>query len=197
MRDSHHQRNVGRSMTMGVSNVSRHGIAVPLFAATLAFGGDCRADTLHRVKGITGGAMLGAEVVLMTEAALGVKPAWAYLAGGAAGAGAGALGGYYLGGTSSPVPSSWALAGGIALVIPTMIAVVAATSFDPPNHFQRDEWPEEELDEDSEPLLDDMESSTLQLPTLGVAQAFSAEELHAFGGRQATELHVAVLRGTF
>lgn len=181
-------------MTMGV-NVARFGIAVPLLAATLAFGKDARADALNRAKGITGCAMLGAEVVLMTEAALGVEPAWAYLVGGAAGAGAGAFGGYYLGGTSSAVPSSWALAGGIALVIPTMIAVVAATSFDPPDHFQIDDSPEEEL-EDSELLPEELESS-LELPTLGVAQAFSAEELHTFGGRQATELHVTVLRGTF
>ena len=79
-----------------------------MLAATLAFGGDCPADTLNRVKGITGGAMLGAEVVLTTEAALGVKPTWAYLVGGAAGAGAGALGGYYIGGSSSTTPSSCA-----------------------------------------------------------------------------------------
>lgn len=197
MHDGPHQRGVGRSMTMGVSKVSRLGVTVPLLAAALAFGRDCPADPLNRVKGITGGAMLGSEVVLMTEAALGVEPAWAYLVGGAAGAGAGALGGYYVGGSSNPVPSSWTLAGGIALVIPTMIAVVAATSFDPPDHFQRDESPEDELDEDAEPLPDELEASMLQLPTLGVAQAFSAEELHAFGGRQVTELHVTVLRGAF
>jgi hypothetical protein len=173
--------------------------AAAALLGVLACTAQCRADTLNRFKGITGGAMVGAEVVLATEAALGVEPAWAYLLGGAAGAGAGALGGYFVGGTESSKPSSFMLAGGIALVIPTLIAVASATSFNPPDHYQRDMFPEDELDLDEEPelLLDDAPSSELELPAFGVAQAFSAEELHTFGGRQATELHVAVLRGTF
>jgi hypothetical protein len=176
---------------------------VPAAAAllgVLACAAECRADTLNRFKGITGGAMLGAEVVLVTEAALGVEPAWAYLVGGAAGAGAGALGGYYVGGSSSSKPSSFMLAGGIALVIPSLIAVATATTFSPPDHYQRDVSPEDELDFDEEPepqLDEEAPSSALELPAFAVAQAFSAEELHTFGGRQATELHVAVLRGTF
>jgi hypothetical protein len=178
---------------------SRLAPAAALLLGALAYGRESHADTINRVKGITAGAMLGAEVVLVSEAALGVQPAWAYLVGGAAGAGAGALGGYYVGGGSSPKPSSFLLAGGIAFVIPTMIAVVAATSFDPPDNYQRDMLPEDELDvdEESAPSLDEAPLSTLQLPMLGVAQAFSAEELHTFGGQQATELHLALLRGTF
>jgi hypothetical protein len=173
--------------------------ALGALLGVLACAAECRADTLDRVKGITGGAMLGAEVVLVTEAALGVEPAWAYLVGGAAGAGAGALGGYYVGGASSSKPSSFMLAGGIALVIPSLIAVASATSFSPPDHYQRDMSPEDELelDDEPEPMLDEAPASELELPAFGVAQAFSAEELHTFGGRQATELHVALLRGTF
>ena len=164
---------------------------------------DAHAEAINRAKGLTGGAMLGAEVVLVSEAALGVKPGWAYLVGGAAGGGAGALGGYYLGAGSSPKPSSFLLAGGIAAVIPTMIAVAAATSFSPPEHYQRDVAPEDELElqdeEDDEPAapLDEPPTARLELPAVEVARAFSAEELQMFGGRQVTEVHVAVLRGSF
>jgi hypothetical protein len=180
-------------------NLSRLAFAVAPLLWALTMGRDARADTTNRVKGITGGALVGAEVALATEAALGVEPAWMYLVGGAAGAGVGALGGYFVGGGSSPEPSSFLLAGGIALVIPTMIAVVAATSFDPPDHYQRDVAPEDELDaeEEPDPALDEAPLSGLELPVFGVAQAFSAEELHTFGGRQATVLHLALLRGTF
>jgi len=43
-------------------------------------------------KGIVGGSLLGAEVVLATEAAFKVQPAWAYVVGGVGGAAAGGVG---------------------------------------------------------------------------------------------------------
>ena len=47
-------------------------------------------------KGITGGALLGGEAVMLVEAIAGVKPAWAYIVGGLVGAGGGAAGGYFI-----------------------------------------------------------------------------------------------------
>ena len=47
-------------------------------------------------KGIVGGALLGAELVLVTEAAFKVQPGWAYLVGGVGGAAAGGVGGYFI-----------------------------------------------------------------------------------------------------
>src|ERR1051326_3827956 len=46
-------------------------------------------------KGIIGGALLGAESVMLVEAAAEVKPAWAYAVGGGLGAIGGGIGGYF------------------------------------------------------------------------------------------------------
>lgn len=171
-----------------------------LAMATVA--SDCRADTsaVNTGKGIAGGAILGAEMVLASEAAFGVKPAWAYLVGAAAGAGAGALGGYYIADAAGSKPTSFLLAGGIAFVIPTLLAVATATTFNPPEYYQKDISPEDELEEPEDevaPDLDEPATSRLELPSVEVARAFSAAELQEFGVEQATEVHFSLLRGTF
>ncbi|HMI87635.1 MAG TPA: hypothetical protein VK550_26295, partial [Polyangiaceae bacterium] len=47
-------------------------------------------------KGIVGGALLGGEVVMLVEAAFGVKSGWVYVLSGVLGAGAGGFGGSLL-----------------------------------------------------------------------------------------------------
>jgi hypothetical protein len=74
-------------------------------------------------KGITGGALLGAEAVMLVEAALDVKPAWAYIVGGLAGGVAGGVGGWAVEDGGDARVSMFLLAGGMALVIPTTVAV--------------------------------------------------------------------------
>jgi hypothetical protein len=96
-------------------------------------------------KGITGGALLGAEVVMLVEAALDVKPAWAYLVGGLAGGIAGGVGGWAVedGSDDARVPM-FMLAGGMALVIPTTVAVLATTAYKPPPDYVQDKAPTDE-----------------------------------------------------
>jgi hypothetical protein len=89
-------------------------------------------------KGITGGALLGGELVMAVEAAFGVKPGWAYLVGGLGGAAAGGAGGYFAEKGSDPRPSYWLLAGGMAMIIPTTVAVLQATSYKAPADYQED-----------------------------------------------------------
>lgn len=85
-------------------------------------------------KGIVGGALLGAEVVDLTIAIAGVEKGWPYFVFGAVGAGGGAVGGYFVeqatygGAVEAPV---FMLVGGMALVIPTIVASLNATSFKP------------------------------------------------------------------
>jgi hypothetical protein len=167
--------------------------------ALLGTGHECQAQsTTQTAKGIAGGAFLGAEVVLLTEAAFGVQPAWPYIVGGIAGAGGGAVAGYYIGNSASNKPSSFLLAGGIALMMPTMIAVLTATHFEPPDTYRQDVAPDDEPLDDAPPLGDQaMPGAQLSLPSLGLEQAFSPDELQKFGVRQATELHLAALRGSF
>lgn len=178
-------------------------LSLPLLVVSALVGaaGECHAQSsgLQTAKGVVGGALVGAEVVLLTEAALGVQPAWAYIVGGVAGAGAGAVGGYYLLDGASNKPSSFLLAGGIALSIPTVIAVLSATHYQPPDTYRQDVAPEDE------PLEDEMlpmdapppPAARLDIPTLTLAQAFSREEVQTFRVRQVTELHVSLLRGAF
>jgi hypothetical protein len=95
-------------------------------------------------KGITGGALLGGEVVMLTEAALGARPAWAYIAGGLAGAIGGGVGGYFAEKDGSAKLSLYLLAGGMALAIPTTVAVLSATAYQVPADYTQDRAPTEE-----------------------------------------------------
>lgn len=95
-------------------------------------------------KGITGGALLGGEIVMMTEAALGVRPAWAYIVGGVAGAAGGGVGGFFIEDSAAPRISFIMLTAGMALAIPTSIAIMAATAYEPPEDVIRDTGPADE-----------------------------------------------------
>jgi len=95
-------------------------------------------------KGTVGGALLGAEAVMLTEAIIGVKPAWAYVVGGVAGAAGGGFGGYFAEERTTAKLSLYLLAGGMALVIPTTIVVLDRTAYEPPVEFTQDAPPEDE-----------------------------------------------------
>jgi hypothetical protein len=95
-------------------------------------------------KGIAGGALLGAELVLATEAALDVEPTWAYVVGGIAGGAAGGVGGYFVEDQGDARAPMLMLAGGLAFAIPTMVAVLAATHYEPPADYLQDQVPVDE-----------------------------------------------------
>jgi len=80
--------------------------------------------------GISGGVIVGAELILATEAIIGVKPLWPYLVFPLLGAAGGGVGGYYLE-QASPGGAVAMLVGGMALIIPTLLGVSAARAFDP------------------------------------------------------------------
>jgi len=80
-------------------------------------------------KGIAGGILLGAEVVMIPIAIGGISDAWPYPVFGAIGAGGGAVGGYFVDKTDYPGASVYMLAGGMALVIPTLVAVLNVTVY--------------------------------------------------------------------
>lgn len=94
-------------------------------------------------KGIVGGGLLGAEAVMLTEALLQVKPGWAYIVGGGAGGVAGGVGGYFAEQQDTKL-SLCLLAGGFVLVIPTTVAVLSATAYEPPQDYTQDRSPTDE-----------------------------------------------------
>jgi hypothetical protein len=95
-------------------------------------------------KGVVGGTLLGAEVVLTAEAAFKVQPTWAYVVGGLGGGAAGGIGGYFIEKNASPRATLFMLAGGMALAIPVTVAVLSATAYEPPASYTQDRAPADE-----------------------------------------------------
>jgi len=119
------------------------GAAVTL-AATPAQAAEDKTEASATGKGITGGVLLGGEVVMLGEAAFKVKPAWAYAVGGLAGGVAGGVGGYFIEKGGDAKLTMYMLAGGMALIIPTTVAVLSASAYEPPASFTEDKGPTEE-----------------------------------------------------
>jgi hypothetical protein len=122
-------------------------------------------------KGIVGGTLLGAEVVLLTEAAIDVSPDWLYYVGGAAGAIGGATAGYFLEDSLSSKGNMFLLAGGMLLVIPTTVAVLSATAYEQPAEYTQDQPPSDQ------PVADPAAPGTPpNVPSMSPAPATTPEQ---------------------
>lgn len=108
--------------------------------AVMAMPGEASAQSVNQVaptgKGIAGCALLGGEAVALIEAAAGARPRWAYILGASLGAVAGGVGGYFLeqaaeGNTTLTGISVGTLVLGLGLAIPTTVAVIGATGYNP------------------------------------------------------------------
>jgi hypothetical protein len=95
-------------------------------------------------KGIVGGTLLGAELVLITEAAIDVSPNWLYYVGGGVGAVGGGIGGYFLEDALSPKSNMLLLAAGMLLAIPTTVGVLSATAYEQTAEYTQDRAPTDE-----------------------------------------------------
>jgi len=115
-------------------------VAAAALGATLAAGaGSARAQEAENNsvsgtgKGIIGGALLGGEAVMLTMGIVGVDATWPYLVFGGLGAVGGGVGGYFIEGAGGPAELPlYMLAGGMALVIPTVVVTLNATAYKPP-----------------------------------------------------------------
>ncbi len=175
-------------------------------------------------KGITGGALLGGELVLVVEAAADVKPGWAYLVGGVAGMAGGGVGGYFLEQSASAKVNMFVLVGGLALAIPTTVAVLNARAYEPPRNDVQDRGPADEPV--AEPphaqlektpvrsasrrierrvataalppaLLGVGDQLTLSIPAIEFSPVFTRTELAQFGVAQQTQWNLPVLNWIF
>lgn len=80
-------------------------------------------------KGIVGGALLGAEIVMMPMGIAGLEPWWPYVVFGGVGAVGGAVGGWAVEQAAPPAEAPlYMLAGGLALIIPTLVLTLNATT---------------------------------------------------------------------
>lgn len=191
----------------------------------LATAGRARAEEASPTgKGVVGGALLGAELVLAIEAAFNVQSTWAYIGGGLAGAAAGGVGGYFIERDSTARYPMLLLAGGLTLAIPTTVAVLSATAYEPPATYVQDQPPADEPVADppmpstppkastkhgqravaerrrpqAPPALIGVEPDRLSLsvPAIEVRDVFSRTEV-AMGAPQATEVRIPVLNILF
>jgi hypothetical protein len=136
------------TMTMATrilsSRATALGLAAVVSLTTVTFPGTAAADEVSPTgKGIVGGALLGGEVVTITESLAGVHAGWAYLTFGGLGAVGGGIGGYFVeqasdGNGQGPV---YMLAGGMALLIPALVLSLNATRFRPSENATEDHPP--------------------------------------------------------
>jgi hypothetical protein len=121
-------------------------------------------------KGIVGGTLLGAEVVLLTEAAIDVSPNWLYYIGGGAGAVGGGVAGYFLEDSLGSKGNMFLLAGGMLLVIPTTVAVLSATAYEQSADYTQDQPPKDEPPADPTIPATPPATSTTPTPATNAAQ---------------------------
>lgn len=114
-------------------------------------------------KGIVGGTLLGAEAVLLTEAAFDVSPNWLYYVGGGVGAVGGGIGGYFLEDQLSSKSGMALLAAGLLIAIPTTVAVLSATAYEPKVAATQDTVPTDEPQ--AEPVIAPAGTDTNQTPS--------------------------------
>jgi hypothetical protein len=204
---------------MGISRVQGKAAALGIGLAACLSAQPCSAEVKTTGKGIVGGALLGAEVVIITEALLDVREPWIYAASGALGAGAGAVGGYFVEGATRNIPevSVFMVVGGLGLIIPTLILYADAT-----REFRSEAVPKADLP--AEPAANPPEADSgnelsqiyrpagpsgmallsfrsgqlsAALPAITVSPVFSPREVQQYSVTQATEVMVPVFGGSF
>ncbi len=147
-------------------------------------------------KGITGGALLGGELVMAVEAAVGVQNTWAYVGGGVAGAAVGGVGGYFVEQGSDPQPAYYMLA-----EIPTgpQTPGTEVTVTAP----EAKASPKKSTPVASRPYvptsLVDIHDGAFQVgvPAVQVLPVYSALETKKYGVEPKTELRLPVFHATF
>ncbi len=109
-------------------------VSAALMAAVCTTSGDASAGTAQvdgTGKGIVGGALLGGEIGFVGLAAFGAKPGWLYYTVPTAFAIGGGIGGYFIEQSADPQIPMYMLAGGMALLIPTVVITLSATAYRP------------------------------------------------------------------
>jgi hypothetical protein len=199
--------------------------AVAVSAAVLTGGAhEARAEgpVVGTGKGIAGGALLGGEAVALGMAAFGVSKGWTYLVFPTLGMVGGGVGGYFVEKAApSGVPVAM-LAGGMALVIPTLIVTLNATVYRAPENYPNEPVTNQPSPETPTPgaprarrdathriaelrprpvpmSLVDIHQGRLAfgVPAVDVRPMYTQQEIAQFGVRQGTQVNVPVFRAVF
>lgn len=195
-------------------------VAATVAAAALLAPAEARAEgpVSGDGKGIVGGALLGGEVVTITMGAIGVEKGWPYFVFGGLGAVGGGVGGFFIeDNVSDAEVPVYMLAGGMALLIPSVVIALNATSYQSP---EADEAPAEpaappgtvggsvsvsQADEAAPPPAPPPHSAVavadgsvaFTLPAPEVRPIYSKREIAQYGVEQRHELRFPVLSASF
>jgi len=161
-------------------------------------------------KGIVGGALLGGEIVAIGMGAFGVSKGWPYLVFPPLAAVGGGIGGYFIEQAAPPaeVPL-YMLAGGMALVIPTIIVTLNATIYKAPENYPNE--PVQNQPAGDAPLprtskrphvpmsfVDVHEGAfALGVPAVEIRPMYTTEEMAKFGVAQGREVKIPVFQASF
>ncbi|MEM9191694.1 MAG: hypothetical protein AAGF12_21150 [Myxococcota bacterium] len=116
-------------------------------------------------KGTIGFGIVGAELGFFVPALVGLEDLWAYIVFPIVGAAGGAVGGYFLFDEPNRVEGSVAmLAIGLALIVPTLVATLALTAYDPSDdgvevESEGEPPPEDESGESSDESAEEAEET--------------------------------------
>jgi hypothetical protein len=159
-------------------------------------------------KGLIGTSLLGAEVVIAVEAAIGVQPWYWYAIGGGAGAIGGGVGGYFIDRAGNAPVSMSLFVGGLVLAVPTTIAMLNATTYKPAQNPEIDDGATAaERAEDryylathSVPSLVDVNQTgrvSFRMPAIEISPVFSENVRKMYSLPSATAVEVPVLHLAF
>lgn len=216
----------GTGLSKRIQRALRALASAGAIAGLVAAPGEARADgpVSPTGKGIVGGALLGAEVVDLTLGIVGVESGWPYFVFGGLGAAGGGVGGYFIEQSAPTEVPLYMLAGGMALVIPTLVVSLNATAYKPPESDSAEPAPPEPAGEppkatftitsEAKPAkrrspqavathlrtsMIDLHEGRLALgvPALELRPTYSQRELAMFAEQQRPELRVPLLQASF
>lgn len=177
------------------------------------------------IQGAVGLGLVGAELGLVIPALAGMEDAWPYIVFPVLGAGGGAVAGYFL--LDQPDHTEAGvitLAAGMLLIVPTIVATLALTAYDPEADFDDDDFQtpgepgaEEAPSPNVDPDAAEQEAGTavgdqagvgllrirsngallVGAPGISISPVYSLSEQRQYGAPAATSLRVPVLSGAF
>jgi hypothetical protein len=207
------QTGVGRGPTWR-SKIGAWTVATALGVATLTGQPNeaaAEGPVVGTAKGIVGGALLGGELVALGMGVFGVSKGWPYLVFPPLAAVGGGIGGYFIEQSAPPaeVPL-YMLAGGMALVIPTIIVTLNATIYKSPETYPNEPVQNQPAGEPPLPRTSrrpvhvpmsfmDMHEGrfALGVPAVEIRPVYTPEEMAKFGVAQAREVKIPVFQASF
>jgi hypothetical protein len=210
------------------SKIGASAVAVALGAAALVgMTSEARAEgpVVGTAKGIVGTALLGGEAVAIGMAAFGVEKGWTYLVFPPLAAVGGGIGGYFIEQAAPAEVPLYLLAGGMALVIPTIIVTLNATLYKAPAEYPNEPVQNRPASEPPLPTTGPATSKVsrprlartappkphiptslfdvyggrlaLGVPAVEIRPMYTQEEIAKFGVTQAREVKIPVFQAVF